>query len=74
MALSWLGMASEGMMEMKATTIFSSKTMTWRVVDAKTGRIAKTHLGNPLDGGGHGYDERKAARQAKHVNEGSVQK
>lgn len=39
----------------------------YRVVEAASGRIAKTHLGNARDGGGHD-DKASAARQAAYIN------
>lgn len=38
----------------------------FRIVDEK-GKIAKTHLGNPVDGGGC-CDRQKRVRQALHIN------
>jgi hypothetical protein len=40
----------------------------FRVVERATGRIAKTKLGNPVDGGGH-RSRQKAGRQAGYINE-----
>lgn len=40
----------------------------YRVVEKATGRIAKTHLGTALDGGGH-RGKAKAGRQAGYINE-----
>ena len=42
-----------------------------RTVDAKTGRVAKTALGNPIDGGGWKRKENGVAigkRQCRYVN------
>ena len=39
----------------------------YRVIEADSGRIAKTMNGNPRDGGGHG-DRDKAMRQARAMN------
>ena len=39
----------------------------YRVIEADSGRIAKTLNGNPRDGGGHG-DRGKAVRQARAIN------
>jgi len=39
----------------------------WRVVEVKTGNIAKNEAGTPLDGGGHG-SQSQAQKQAAAVN------
>jgi len=39
----------------------------WRVVEEASGRIATTHKGNPVDGGGHAAIGR-ANRQATAIN------
>ena len=39
-----------------------------RVVDADSGKLLRSHLGNPLDGGGH-KSAAKATRQCAHINE-----
>lgn len=39
----------------------------FRVVEASTGRIAKTRGGTPVDGGGHA-SKGKASRQASAIN------
>lgn len=38
-----------------------------RVVEAKTGRVAKTKTGKPRDGGGH-QSPAKAKKQARAIN------
>ena len=39
----------------------------WRIVEAATGKISKTPLGNPRDGGGH-KSKSKAQAQARAMN------
>lgn len=39
----------------------------YRVVEAKTGKLAKSSKGTPADGGGH-KDRTKAAAQARAIN------
>ena len=40
----------------------------FRVVEAETGRVAKTRLGHAIDGGGH-VSRIKAYAQSGHVND-----
>jgi len=42
----------------------------WRVIEAATGRIAKTPKGTPRDGGGH-ENRVRAEAQAGHINKGT---
>lgn len=39
----------------------------WRVIEAATGKIAKTKTGKAIDGGGH-QSKQKALAQARAVN------
>ena len=39
----------------------------WRVVETRTGRLAKNRAGTPVDGGGH-RSKAAAAKQARAIN------
>ena len=57
-----------------ATRVLRGKV---RTVDAETGKVAKTALGNPVDGGGWNataYGKAKAARQVRHIASGEGRK
>jgi hypothetical protein len=60
-------------MPMLATRVVETRVQRGklRTVEVKTGKIARTSLGNPIDGGGwkpSAANRRKAERQAVYVN------